>query len=715
MRYRVWALAIAGLLVADVLRAQDDDDSPVPEIPETVVEGIAPQAAEGGAGGASAAPLAVSPMFPPSAPLDASNFPSPPNDAPRGRGQDLIGQARSASQGVFGQADLQHRPILRPGEIVESVPGMIVTQHSGSGKANQFFVRGFNLDHGTDFLVRVDGIPINLPSHGHGQGYLDINWLIPELIDYGEYKLGPYHADVGDFGSAGALDLHTRRTLPEGIAKVTAGQYDYYRVLAADSQPLAGGNLLYAFESVFYDGPWAIPENYNKVNGVVRWSAGDDYQGVAITGMAYRGDWSATNQISARAVAAGLVDRFGSLDPSDAGETTRVSLNGEYWRDDGDSVTKANAFVTYYQLDLFSNFTFFLEDPLNGDQIQQVDERVYSGVNLSRKLRAEAMDHTFGFQFRNDNIHDLQLNRTRRRAFLSTVRTDDVDQQSYALYYLNETQLADKVRSNVGVRGDFYRFHVNAGADPADSGAETDDVFSPKAGLVFGPWLETEFYLNWGQGFHSNDARGVTSAVDPAQPLVQSDGSEVGARSWLTRDWNTTLALWYLELDSELVFVGDAGTTEPGPASHRVGVTWTNQWRVQRWLTVDADYAWVRPRFMGGDRIPNAIENVLGAGLVAQEPEGGLFAGVRLRHYGPAALIEDNSARSNTTTVVNLQAGYEANPFGLMVEIFNLFDSDDNDITYFYESQPAGLPAAEDFHFHPVEPIMARATLTWRY
>ncbi len=715
MRYRVWALAIAGLLVADVLRAQDDDDSPVPEIPETVVEGIGPQAAEAGAGGASAAPLDVSPMFPPSAPLDASNFPSPPNDAPRGRGQDLIGQARSASQGVFGQADLQHRPILRPGEIVESVPGMIVTQHSGSGKANQFFVRGFNLDHGTDFLVRVDGTPINLPSHGHGQGYLDINWLIPELIDYGEYKLGPYHADVGDFGSAGALDLHTRRTLPEGIAKVTAGQYDYYRVLAADSQPLAGGNLLYAFESVFYDGPWAIPENYNKVNGVVRWSAGDDYQGVAITGMAYRGDWSATNQISARAVTAGLVDRFGSLDPSDAGETTRVSLNGEYWRDDGDSVTKANAFVTYYQLDLFSNFTFFLEDPLNGDQIQQVDERVYSGVNLSRTLRAEVMDHTFGFQFRNDNIHDLQLNRTRRRALLSTVRTDDVDQQSYALYYLNETQLADKVRSNVGVRGDFYRFHVNAGADPADSGAETDDVFSPKAGLVFGPWLETEFYLNWGQGFHSNDARGVTSAVDPAQPLVQSDGSEIGARSWLTRDWNTTLALWYLELDSELVFVGDAGTTEPGPASHRVGVTWTNQWRVQRWLTVDADYAWVRPRFMGGDRIPNAVENVLGAGLVAQEPEGGLFAGVRLRHYGPAALIEDNSARSNTTTVVNLQAGYEANPFGLMVEIFNLFDSDDNDITYFYESQPAGLPAAEDFHFHPVEPIMARATLTWRY
>lgn len=716
MRYRVYLAALIGIVAAvGASHAQEGAGSAVPELPETVVEGVAPQPAETGTSQAPAPMFNPAPSFPSEGAF--GNFPQPSlmDASSVGRGQNLVGQSDSASHGVFGQADLANRPFLRPGEIVELVPGMIATQHSGSGKANQFFVRGFNLDHGTDFLLRVDGAPVNLPSHGHGQGYLDINWLIPELIDYGEYKLGPYHADVGDFGSAGALDLRTRRTLPEGIAKLTAGQFNYYRTLVADSQPLAGGDLLYAFESVVYDGPWDVPEDYNKINGLVRWSVGDDQEGIAITGMAYRGDWTATNQIPARAVAAGLVDRFGSLDPSDAGRTTRVGFNAEYWRDDGDAVTRANAYVTYYQLDLFSNFTFFLEDPVNGDQIQQVDERVYSGVNLSRTLRGEVMDHTIGFQFRNDNIYDLQLNRTRRQEFLTTVRSDDVDQQSYSLYYLNETQVADKVRSYLGVRGDFYRFHVDPNDPTARSDEESDSIFSPKAGLVFGPWMESEIYLNWGRGFHSNDARGVTAAVDPARPLVPSEGSEIGVRSWLTRNWNTTLALWYLELDSELVFVGDAGTTEPGPASHRVGVTWTNHWQIYRWLTLDADYAWVRPRFTGGERIPNAVENVLGVGLIAREPEGGLFAGLRLRHYGPAALIEDNSARSSTTTLVNLTAGYDAAPFGLAIEIFNLFDRDDNDITYFYESQPAGLPAAEDFHFHPVEPIMARATVTWRY
>lgn len=689
------ALAVQAVAQQSVLT--DPMSEAAPALPETVVEAEEENA-----------PLAPSPPLP-----------TPdPSFAPRtgtGRGEDLIGQTPSASQGRFSQEQLELRPLNRAGDVLELIPGMIATQHSGTGKANQYFVRGINLDHGTDFALRLNGVPMNLPSHGHGQGYLDINWLIPELIDRVDYRMGPYYADVGDFSSAGAADVWLRREMPHGIASVTVGAFDYYRVLVADSTRLGAGNLLYAYESVFYDGPWDLPEDYNKFNGLLRWSLGDDLEGVALTAQAYRGYWNATNQIPQRAVDAGMIGRFGTLDPSDAGETSRVWLNAEYWQEDDFWTTRANAYVTYYDMDLFSNFTFYLEDPINGDQIEQVDRRVYSGVNLSHTYRGDWADHTLGFQFRNDNIYDLRLNRTRQREHLETVRQDDVDQQSFSLYYVNETYLTDWARTYVGLRGDAYRFHTTSFVDPADSGTKSAEVFSPKTGLVLGPWADTELFLNWGQSFHSNDARGVNSASDPANPLVKSDGSEIGVRSWLTPNWNSTVSFWYLEIDSELVFVGDAGTTEPGPASHRFGVTYTNYWQATDWLMLDADYAFVRPRFENGERIPNAVENVLSTGFTIRQPESPWYGTFRLRHYGPAALVEDNSARSGTTTVANVQLGYDTDRFNLAVDIFNLFDSDDYDITYFYESQPLGLPAAEDYHFHPVEPIMARATATWKF
>lgn len=692
-------LLAAGLLAASALPGQEPTLRPrVPELPETVVEGEPPAIADDGGD------------------LDLGDF-TPPTEAEisSGRALDLIGRTPSASQGRFGQEDLQHRPLLRAADALEMVPGLIATQHSGSGKANQWFVRGFNLDHGTDFFLRVDGVPINLPTHGHGQGYLDINWLIPELIDYGDYKLGPYFADVGDFSSAGAVDLYLRRTLPHGIATATGGQFDYYRVLLANSQPLAGGKLLYAYESVFYNGPWDVPEDFQKFNGWLQWSIGDECEGFSLSTGAYRATWTATNQIPQSAIDAGLIGRFGSLDPSDGGETTRVPLNAQYWRDDGDIVTRANAYAAFYDLDLFSNFTFYLEDSVNGDQIEQVDKRIYMGTNLSRSYRTEYGSHTVGFQFRNDAIDGVGLFHTTRRDRLETVREDNVDQQVYALYYVNETRWLEKLRSSIGFRGDFYRFHVNSLMDPADSGTRTDANFSPKLGLVMGPWSETELFLNWGQSFHSNDARGITAAVDPANPLVKSDGSEIGVRSWLTPTWNATLACWYLELDSELIFVGDAGTTEPGPASRRFGITVTNHWQVLDWLALDADYAYVRPRYVGDARIPGAVENVVSTSMLLRQPDQPWYATIWLQSYGPAALIEDNSVRGSTTTLVNLQCGYETDRLRLNIDVFNLFDVDQNDISYFYESQPPGLPAGNYIHFHPVEPVMARATATWKF
>lgn len=664
--------------------------SAVPELPETVVE-----VERRGAAG------------------DPFSYDS--SLLPRGRADDLLGLTGSASEGRFGQPQIEFRPILRPGEVLELVPGLVATQHSGAGKANQFFVRGFNLDHGTDFAVKIDGVPINLPTHAHGQGYLDVNWLIPELVDYADYKLGPYYADFGDFSSAGALDMHLRRTLPQGIASLSGGAFNYYRLLVANSTALAGGDLLYAYEQNYYDGPWDVRQQYNRFNGVVKWTYGDELEGISLSALGYRGTWTATNQIARQALDAGLVGRFGSLDPTDGGDTSRATLNAEYWRDDAGVVTRGNAYVATYNLDLFSNFTYYLDDPINGDQIQQTDARVTSGVNLSRTWDRDVMTHTVGFQFRNDTISNVGLNHTTGRQYLATVRSDDVNQQDYGLYYANTTRLADWAKSVTGLRGDFYRFDVTSHTDSADSGVVDAAIFSPKTGLVFGPWGGSELFLNWGQSFHSNDARGVTSAVDPADPLVKSDGSEVGVRSWLTPEWNTTVALWYLELDSELVFVGDAGTTEPSGASRRTGFTWTNYWQLREWLTLDADYAYVKPRYVGGEYIPNAVDNVVSAGFTARQPAGGWYGTVRLRHFGPGPLVEDNSARSSTTSLLNLQLGYQLPRFTAACDFFNVLNRHDNDIIYYYESQPRGLPAATDYHFHPVEPFMVRGHVTWTF
>lgn len=710
-----------GLCVGGKASAQESDPPPLPGVlappdvptpttptlPETIVEAEIDPQEDTSPGVGDVSPFNL---------LDGQfNQPTAPSPS-MGRAFDLIGETISASEGRFGARDIEYRPFLRPGEVVELVPGLIATQHSGSGKANQFFARGINLDHGTDFALRIDGVPINLPSHGHGQGYLDINWLIPELVEYADYKLGPYYADVGDFSAAGALDIRLRRSMPQGIATITGGSFDYYRALVADSAPLAGGELLFAYESVFYEGPWTTPEDFEKFNGVISWSTGDDDLGMSLSFWGYRGYWNATNQVPRRAVEAGLIDRFGSLDPSDAGDTGRATLNWQYWNHTSSGSTRAGAYAAHYDLDLYSNFTFFLDDQVNGDQIEQIDQRYYSGAYAEHEWLTEFGSHTMGAQFRNDNIYDLQLNHTRRRALLDTVRSDNIDQQSFGLYYANRTQLTEYLQSYTGLRGDFYRLHTFSRVSPLDSGTQTDGVFSPKFGLILGPWADTELFGTWGQSFHSNDARGVNAAADPADPLVKSEGTELGMRSWLTSNWNSSLAVWHLEIDSELLFVGDAGTTEPSNGSRRYGVTWTNFYQLGDWLWLDADYAWVHPRFIGGEFIPNAVENVLSSGFTVRPRPEGFYGTLRLRHYGPAALIEDNSARSDPTSVVNLQVGYETRRMVLAVDIFNLFDSDDNDITYFYESRVApGFAAAEDFHFHPVEPVSARAHLTLKY
>jgi hypothetical protein len=642
--------------------------------------------------------------------------------------ENLVGIAQSASQGAITARQLDARPIMRAGEVLETVPGVVISQHSGEGKANQYYLRGFNLDHGTDFATAVAGMPVNMPTHGHGQGYSDLNFLIPELVSGVQFSKGPYFADQGDFATAGAANINYVNALAEPIIRAGAGDEGFQRALAAGSVHAGRGSVLGAVEIGHDDGPWDHPDDYRKINAIIRYSQGDAVDGFSLTGMAYRATWSSTDQIPDRAVTQGLTDRFGAIDPTDGGNTYRYSGSLDWQRTRGNAATKVTAYGLWYDLDLFSNFTYFLDDPVNGDQFHQADHRFVSGLRISHRRMTRwggrSVQNTIGAQFRNDDIGDIGLSHTIARRLIAIVRDDAVLQTSGGIYGQNEVEWTPWLRTLAGVRADGYRFDVRAG-DPANGGTVRAGLVSPKGGAVIGPWNGTELYVNAGLGFHSNDARGTTitrgpvtgDPADRVTPLVRAKGAEVGVRTVAIPHLQSSLTLWRLDLDSELVFVGDAGTTEPGRPSHRDGVEWANYYAPRRWLVFDGDVSLSRARFTDSDpagrEIPGAVETVISAGATIDKLHN-VTGGVRLRYFGPRPLVEDNSVRSKATSLVNAQIGYAlTKSVRLALDVFDVFDAKDSDIDYYYVSRLPGEPPVgiADVHSHPTLPRTARVNL----
>ncbi|MGE3275189.1 MAG: TonB-dependent receptor [Vicinamibacterales bacterium] len=642
--------------------------------------------------------------------------------------EDLVGIALTASQGAITGQQLEARPIMRAGEVLETVPGVIISQHSGEGKANQYYLRGFNLDHGTDFATTVGGMPVNLPTHGHGHGYSDANFLIPELVSGVQFSKGPYFADQGDFATAGAANINYVNVLDRPTVTVGGGQDGFGRAFAAVSPAVGAGHVLAALEVQHNDGPWTRPDDYQKLNGVVRYSQGDAVNGFSVTAMAYRATWDSTDQIPQRAVDAGLIGRFGNLDGSDGGDTYRYSGSMEWQRSSGTASTRVVGYGFAYDMSLFSNFTYFLDDPVHGDQFEQADHRFVAGGRVTHRRigrwGGRAVQNTIGVDLRNDDIGTVGLYHTESRRRLETVREDAVLQTSAAVFAQNETEWTPWVRTVAGLRMDGYRFDVEAG-DPANAGTTTAGLVSPKGGVAIGPFQGTEIYANAGYGFHSNDARGATirrdpktgEPADPVTPLVRATGAEVGLRSVAVPHLQTTVSLWTLGIDSELLFVGDAGTTEASRPSRRWGIEWANYYRVHPTVVLDADVSISRARFTDeapeGDRIPGAVERVISAGVTV-EPGHRFFGSLRLRYFGPRPLIEDDSVRSAATTLLNAEAGIQLRPgVRLALDLFNLLDVKDSDIDYFYASRLPGEPAdgLEDLHLHPTLPRTARISL----
>ncbi|MEO6280189.1 TonB-dependent receptor domain-containing protein [Roseateles sp.] len=631
----------------------------------------------------------------------------------------LQGVADSANVGTVGQKQLEARTVYRPGELLESTPGLIVSQHSGEGKANQFYLRGFNLDHGTDLRTSVDGMLVNQRSHGHGQGWTDLNFLIPELATGLRYKKGPYYAEEGDFASAGAVDIAYANELPHGIANIGLGQNGYRRLLLADSPSVGRGKLLYALDVQRNDGPFERPDAYHKLNGVLRYAAGDKANGWNVTAMGYSAKWNATDQIPLRAVQSGQLGRFDLIDPTDGGQASRYSLSGAWHHSTEGSSTEITAYATRWKLDLYSNFTYFLDNPVDGDQFNQPDNRTMTAINVrhvwSSNWFGKAGENEVGLQVQNDRINNGLFN-TKARHRLSVVRRDNIVESSAGVWFQNATPWAKYFRTVMGLRADSFKFKVRSDLQ-VNSGAANDTILSPKLNFIFGPFDATELYVNLGSGYHSNDARGTVISKDPKSgepvdkvtPLVRSKGLEFGMRTSFIRGLQTSISVYRLDFASELLFVGDAGTTEAGRPSRRTGFEIANFYKLSDWLTVDADVAFAKARFRDqaaeGDRIPGAVEGVASM-AVAVDNLGPWFGAVQVRYFGPRTLLEDNSVRSKSSATVNARVGYKIAPaVTLELEVFNLTNKQVSAIDYYYTSRLPGEPpeGIADKHFHPIE------------
>ena len=667
----------------------------------------------------------------------------------RGRIDNLIGTATSPSEGFVGHRELEERPILRPGELLETVPGVVISQHSGEGKANQYYLRGFNLDHGTDIAVSIGGVPANMRTHAHGQGYSDVNWLIPEIVNFINYRKGTYNADEGDFSTAGAVSMTYFNVLPQNVTSVSGGPFGQGRFLLAAS-PSVGrdGHLLYALEYGHADSTALAPDNYRKYNALARLSFqhGDALWGV--TAQAYTASWMSSDQIPLRAVQRGDLDRFGRLDPSDGGKTHRYVLSADYARANGPVTTQLNVYAMDYGLHLYSNFTYFLNDPVNGDQFAQSDQRFVLGLNAARTWKSPTAEYSVGYQFRNDTIAPVELDLARGRGIIGTTRIDHVVETSNAVYLQSTQRVTSRLRATAGVRADVFRFKV-ADLRPENSGVRSASIVSPKLALAYTLGRSAELYADFGTGFHSNDARGIVQKVDPgtglntdpgtgeivrgATPLVRARGAEAGARFAFNQKLRTTVSAWSLDLASELVFQGDAGTTAPGRPSRRRGIEISNFWSPASGWTYDLDIARSAAHFAdldpAGQLIPGSVRDVVTFGVTADRRAS--FGSVRVRYFGPRALIEDGSVFSRPTTTVSLQAGIKpAKRTRVSLDVFNLLDAKASDIDYFYNSSIPSDPAytkpgytgpcpidrcgagVPDIHFHPIERRTLRLTLT---
>lgn len=626
------------------------------------------------------------------------------------RAEGRIGRDLSASVGAISGEDIRARPLLRTSELAEAVPGLIAVQHSGGGKAAQYYIRGYNLDHGTDFSISLDGVPMNLPTHAHGQGYLDLNGLIPETIDRIDYRKGPYAAQDGDFSLIAAASMRTLDRVDRPFVMVEAGSYDYRRIAAVGSVALGPGDLLVAGDFSANNGPWQLPERLRHYAGFVKYSTDTDWGMLRASLSLYDASWQPTEQIPVRAIGVEVPDRFGTLDPYLRGETRReiatLGLENEDF--------SASLYAQHYHFDLLSNFTFFLDDPVHGDELEQAEDRWTFGLRLQRRVAlGDRWQLTLGVDARSDRIDDLALYHGEAGQRIGTTSLSNVRESAIAGYAELRWRPVDRLTLSGGGRVDHYHFRIDGRDGVTPDKRKGASIATPKLSAAWTVSPHVELYANYGQGFHSNDARGVLATSEAVPALSRGTAYEVGGR--IERGPAIlTLTHWWTRSAGELVYSGDDGTVEPSGPSHRRGWEATLFLRPLSWLSLDAIYATNHARFVdapGADRIPNALESAGSLGLTATGKNGWEGA-MRLRYVGPRPLVEDNSVRGPATTVVNLRLAKHFARFEVAADLLNLFDTHRADADYYYASRLPGEPLAgvDGVHSRPVEPRQLRVS-----
>ncbi len=647
--------------------------------------------------------------------------------------RELIGTTSTASEGVVVNDELALTPAFRPGQLLETVPGLQVTSHSGEGKANQYLMRGYNLDHGTDLAVSVDGMPINNPTHAHGQGYTDLNFMIPELATNIKYTKGTYYASQGDFASVGSIHLSYLNRIDAQV-NLSGGNFGFQRGFTAGSVAAAGGTVLGALELQHYDGPWDSPDDQRKVNAVLRYSNGDDRDGSSLTAMFYHGLWNATTDQPERAVTDGLIGRFGTLDASDGGRAQRASLSGQYHASTGEGLFSANAYLVNTQLTLWNDFTHFLTDPVNGDQEAQTENRVIAGGSASYQapLRVFGVSTELlsGVQARYD-INDVSRLPTAGRAVLPASadplnfsETDHVHLIGLSVHEQATTHWTNWFRTVIGVRAD-YIHGIDSGTN---AGAASSSLLQPKVSLIFRPAATTEFYVSAGRGFHSDDLRGVTQAAmtgTRGAPLIaRQKGEELGMRQELAQGKITvTLAIFNLDAESETTYDPDAGEDSAGPASQRYGYEINLTDQALKWLEFYASYSGDHARFKTdtddgtghvGRYLPNSPFGT-GSFNVYIKNLGPWSGGLEYRYLGTEPLTPDNQIQSHGYGEWNGDVLFAfAADWRVGLGVYNILDHRADAAEFWYVDRLQGEPAegVADLHTHPIEPRAVRLTLS---
>jgi hypothetical protein len=673
-------------------------------------------------------------------------YPAPPKEMP------------SSSERFFTGGQINTIPAFRPGEALEIVPGLAVTQHAGEGKANQYYLRGFDLDHGTDLALYLDAMPLNMRTHGHGQGYADANFVIPEMLAAVDARKGPYNVEDGDFSNAGTIRMQYLRKVPQGVYSTTGGAFNFGRVFGMRSWEFGGGDIFGGGEISTYDGPWRVPNNARKINAVLRWSRGEESNGLSVTGMAYANRWNSTDQIPLRLFEQGF-SPWGSISPTDGGDTTRFSVSGRWARETATDKSTVEAFVMHSTLNLYNNFTYFLTNPVLGDQFRQFDRRTMIGGNAYHTFKINLFENReselrVGVQSRYDDIRLGVQNAVQRMPY-DTPRNDQLGEGNVSLFSDIKTKWAPWLRTVIGARLDYYwgsnqglqaywdaplfpridssgfdpsaPFRIWTG--PANSGVTAAQLLSPKASVILNPWdNKTDFYLNFGRGFHSNDLRATTQRLATSELgddggylpvrkqglLSPSTGAEIGVKTRAIDKLESAATLFFIQTAQENIFEGDSGNTVIARGANRIGVELTNHWRPLSWLAFEGDVTATHARFRGVDSDqsqlfidllqPGAFEwgswlsNMPGNYLVNATPivatatlelgeATGWFSNFKYRYIAPRALTQDGFLKSPAIGTVNARAGYRwKEGWKLQLDVFNMFNSRSQQIAYGYGS-----------------------------